>query len=62
MFIMTSLLNRLSHQKNSYLFELHVQEVTCTQKLKFVLAFKSKKTGVFYKHSKKVLSDDVILV
>ena len=39
-----------------YLCELHMHEVTCVQKLKFILAFKNKKSSVFRKTTKKVLN------
>ena len=32
---------------------MHTEEVTCMQKLKFVLDFKRKKTSVYRKNSKR---------
>ena len=57
---MTSYSKIWNDHKNIYTFEVHIREITCVQKLKFGLAFKQKKTSVFYKTAQKVVYYDVI--
>ena len=62
--MITSSMQIRPHHANIYVFELHIQEVTFIQQLKFILAkifFKLKKTKRFLqKQQKKVEYDDII--
>ena len=42
-------------QANIYEFQKYIENTTCVQKLKSVLAFKRKKPALFQKHQKKVV-------
>ena len=59
--MLTSSSKQGHHHGNTNVYELHIQKVTCMQKLKFVLALKPKKFSVFFaKTAKKVEYDGVI--
>ena len=55
--MMTSQSIAKRHHVNISVFELHIQKLSCIQKLKVILAFKFKNSAYFTKNKKNVVYD-----